>query len=89
MYRYISINILKNPVNLWAEIPLTDIHQLTINSYKLTTTNYQHFINNCEHWSKNKNQRNNTKMRKLENFNFYEATNPVQYWVESHNYTEN
>ncbi len=37
------------PVNLWAEIPLTDIHQPTINSNKLTPTNYQQSINNCEH----------------------------------------
>lgn len=50
MYRCISKNILRNPVNLGLEKPVIDNLQRTINSCKRTTDNYQQSVNNCEHF---------------------------------------
>ena len=49
MYRYISINTLRNQANHGSEIPLMYNSQPTINNHKQTTHNYQQSINICEH----------------------------------------
>ena len=65
MYRYISKNILRNPVNLGSEKPLIDNHQPTINIYERTTDNYQQSINNCEHFTHKRKQRKQHKKVKF------------------------
>ena len=69
-----------------SEIQLTDIQQLTTNSYKIKIDNK--ILTNVKFQHKN---RNNTKVRNfvILLFSNLMAINPVQHCSESHNYNEN
>ena len=67
---------------------LTDNQRQTINICKLKTDNNQQFINICENLTPKQ------KKHKMRKFIIVLSSklmiiNPVQYWYESHNFTEN
>ncbi|RKU27139.1 hypothetical protein C6497_11960 [Candidatus Poribacteria bacterium] len=74
------------PVNPCPKIQLTDNQQPIINNYELIFAKIEltSVIIRCQN-------RNNTKMRKLEIllFHIFKTINTVQYWTERYNYTEN
>ena len=97
--RHFKFGDFKNRLKKLEKLKIEDNHVFytnyrtkdTDNNYELTINSCQRNINNCEYLIKNRNQRNNTKMRNLVIllFSIFRTTNPLQYWFESHNFTEN
>ena len=67
---------------------MKDFHEKSYDSVTFSIIN--NILTNVKFWHRKRNQRNDTKMR---NFvillsSIFKAVNPVQYWSDSHNYTE-